>query len=384
MYFWNYLLVLLLTYANVFSQWSIVEGFSLGAYQGFKSVKFLDSNFGLIVGRDGLLLKSIDGGLNWEKVESYTVLDLWDIEFISKDTVVIVGGQSWSQSTNYGAVLFSFDGGSTWINKYESSNELKSVSSTSDGEIYVCGNYGIISTKDLGNSWSIGPNGIFEEIECIENNYVIAISEITSSGSFILRKNIMEGNWSKLLNPELNSRWDSTVDIEFVNENKGWISDGFNIYQSSDSGFTWNLIKELGVQITSLSFVDNNLGFACGYGFTIYKTNDGGYSWEKFNMQNSTHALYSIQMFDNLNGICIGMNVILRTENGGGQNTGLNTNQIKPSNYSVSQNYPNPFNPTTKISYSIPNQSHVSLKVFDVLGREIATLVNKEQSSWKL
>lgn len=67
MYFWNYLLVLLLTYANVFSQWSIVEGFSLGAYQGFKSVKFLDSNFGLIVGRDGLLLKSIDGGLNWKK-----------------------------------------------------------------------------------------------------------------------------------------------------------------------------------------------------------------------------------------------------------------------------------------------------------------------------
>jgi hypothetical protein len=53
--------------------------------------------------------------------------------------------------------------------------------------------------------------------------------------------------------------------------------------------------------------------------------------------------------------------------------------KIIPKRFTLAQNYPNPFNPSTTIQFQIPNSSFVNLKVFDILGREVATLVNEEK-----
>ena len=54
-----------------------------------------------------------------------------------------------------------------------------------------------------------------------------------------------------------------------------------------------------------------------------------------------------------------------------------------PTDYALKQNYPNPFNPSTTITYQIPKDGFVTLKVYDVLGREVATLVNKTKQAGK-
>ena len=57
--------------------------------------------------------------------------------------------------------------------------------------------------------------------------------------------------------------------------------------------------------------------------------------------------------------------------------TGLTSNEILPKEFSLYQNYPNPFNPTTLLRFDVPKKANVTLKIFDVLGREVSTLVNK-------
>jgi parallel beta-helix repeat protein len=55
-----------------------------------------------------------------------------------------------------------------------------------------------------------------------------------------------------------------------------------------------------------------------------------------------------------------------------------------PMEFSLSQNYPNPFNPSTTIRYALPSSAHVRLTIYDMLGREVETLINEEQSAgWK-
>jgi uncharacterized delta-60 repeat protein len=61
--------------------------------------------------------------------------------------------------------------------------------------------------------------------------------------------------------------------------------------------------------------------------------------------------------------------------------TGILESKSLPKSFALEQNYPNPFNPTTTINFQLPAFNHVTIKVYNILGKEIATLVNGEKSA---
>ncbi len=85
------------------------------------------------------------------------------------------------------------------------------------------------------------------------------------------------------------------------------------------------------------------------------------------------------RFFAGMSGYAEFSNVVVEAIGGG---TGINSDQPNiAKSYKLEQNYPNPFNPTTKISYTIPEKSHVCIKVYNMLGEHIITLVNRNLSA---
>ena len=56
-------------------------------------------------------------------------------------------------------------------------------------------------------------------------------------------------------------------------------------------------------------------------------------------------------------------------------------NSSVPNDFRIQQNYPNPFNPTTSLRYDLPENGHVNIIIYDMLGREVKTLINQTQDA---
>ena len=167
----------------------------------------------------------------------------------------------------------------------------------------------------------------------------------------------------------------------------GWKSPGGAILKSTNGGSNWIPIS-LGIlsnhYVEDVYFVDTSTGWVVGENGLIIKTTNGGTSWD---VQNSgtSNSLHSIHFIDQNIGWAVGDDAtILHTTNGGV--TFVNKKEIdeEPIDFSLEQNYPNPFNPSTKIKFKIPGQARndntmVTLKIFDVLGNEITTLVSEQK-----
>ncbi|MDL1893142.1 T9SS type A sorting domain-containing protein, partial [Sphingobacteriales bacterium CHB3] len=110
----------------------------------------------------------------------------------------------------------------------------------------------------------------------------------------------------------------------------------------------------------------------------ILKSTDWGATWFAYNNGLPTTRLTSLLLSPYSD------TMFVSTETHGvlkvwGFLTDVAEKNVVPARFELMQNYPNPFNPATIIRFQIPNSNHVTLKVYDLLGREVETLVDEEK-----
>ena len=158
------------------------------------------------------------------------------------------------------------------------------------------------------------------------------------------------------------------------------ISGPLEIYHPSKGDplptYTWNADVVNGTSPYSYHWYKNGNLIGTGSSYSTTLTYDGTYPAFQWQLR--------IDVTDNSSPQQTVTSTVYITEHSAGDDPlpkiGINTESvILPMEFEIQQNYPNPFNPVTTIKYAIPQNDFVTLKVYDILGREIATLVNEEK-----
>jgi hypothetical protein len=151
-------------------------------------------------------------------------------------------------------------------------------------------------------------------------------------------------------------------------------------YYSTDNGASWNATGLPNIYVNAFVISGTNI-FAGTYGSGVYLSTDNGASWNAVNsgLMNTYITTLAVS----------GTNIFAGTYPGGVWKRPLSdmiTSVETPSgdipkNFILNQNYPNPFNPSTTIKYSLPSESKVIIKIYNLLGQEIKTLVNAMETA---
>jgi hypothetical protein len=154
---------------------------------------------------------------------------------------------------------------------------------------------------------------------------------------------------------------------------------GSSMVRTKDAGRTWEYIY-LGIwgEARALSFRTPHEGYApLGFAGTYMVTHDTGNTWTTYHTPDSS-AVYDLQFTDSLHGFMVGENgaIFEYVPTVVDVSPGINIQALSPR---LHQNYPNPFNPSTTIAYELEHPGEVTIRLFDVSGRYLATLLRERQ-----
>jgi photosystem II stability/assembly factor-like uncharacterized protein len=354
-----------------------------GTAADMASIKFINKNTGWACGY-GVILKTTNGGINWiSQSHPASNKSLMKIQPLDSNTVYCVG---WFQT-----ILKTTNGGINWFairnGPYGTGNSFLGMFFLNYNTGWITGGSPyILKTTNGGFSFdsiNIFPNGYINDTYFNDSS----IGLMCGDGGQIKKTTNGGYNWFDV-NINLYNHGYEFKNLSIINNSIVWIigRQVYGVYRSTDFGNNFDSVGYVigGYEIYNVRFINNQTGW-CGGGGTesgrMFRTTDSGRNWIR--LDNGANQGYVSDIYfqnDTIGWAVGGQGMIKYTTNGGFSYVKQVSTNV-PDNFKLYQNYPNPFNSVSSIKYQVLRSSNIKLVVFNILGKEVATLVNEKQLS---
>lgn len=390
-----FLIVILLVPVTSISQ-GTWEKFDIPTQLNLTSLSFTDSLVGWLVGDSGVIVHTSDGGQTWEIQQSNTTNNIVNVFFLNNN-IGWATSHSFS-SLPYGTLLLkTADGGMNWdtISYPETNVFIESIFFLDSLTGWMGGTpHALVSTNDAGNSWhqaeiDTSTLAFFPvlNIEFYNEQYGYASGGIFDIAGVIWRTSDGGQNWYAIDVEDAPAdevhglyMFDSVNVIGSGGDPDFGFGVGFT--RTNNGGITWEY-DEIGIQgiAFDVDFVNNKEGWApLGYENKYVYTVDTGRTWTPITTPEQT-SIFDIVFTDSLHGYAVGSEgAFLRFKP---QTPVSVSNIIFEDHIKLFQNYPNPFSSSTTIRFEyngIGSVSPVYVSIFDIMGNEVERIISKKMT----
>jgi photosystem II stability/assembly factor-like uncharacterized protein len=324
---------------------------------------------------EGVFL-STNNGTNWTAVNNGLTN--------TSVTCLAVSGSDLFVGTSGGGVFMSTNDGTSWTAVNNGlTNTFVTCLTVSGSNLFAGAGYDgdVFLSTNNGTSWTAVNNGLpeYTSILCLTVSGSNLFAGIHGNGIYLSTNN--GTNWTAV-----NNGLGSVYSIGLCGTNL-FAGSWERIFRTTDYGANWFEVYYEFQVIWSLTVTGTNLFAGSHWSFLlpgpeisgVLLTTDLGINWIPVNdgFPSQLNYVTSLAVKDSFLFAAVRPSIWKRPLSE--MITSVGQELTQPAEFILEQNYPNPFNPTTTISYSIPKYSDVSIKIFDVLGNEIETMVNEEK-----